>query len=113
MSRQVDLPSDSKIEKLEGTAGTTMDEGVDAKDLTACCALCCVSTNLYCTWPGCIGCHQKGDLCCIQIEGVACKVRPLPSGDVGDACGVVNPIPYRYRNPNPNPNPIQTCCRSA
>eukprot|EP00620_Florenciella_sp_RCC1587_P020953 CAMPEP_0182556542 /NCGR_PEP_ID=MMETSP1324-20130603/769_1 /TAXON_ID=236786 /ORGANISM="Florenciella sp., Strain RCC1587" /LENGTH=230 /DNA_ID=CAMNT_0024768447 /DNA_START=82 /DNA_END=774 /DNA_ORIENTATION=+ len=73
-SKPIDLPSDSKIEKLEGTAGTTMDEGVDAKDLTAICALCCVSTNLYCTWPGCIGCHQKGDMCCIQIEGVACKV---------------------------------------
>ena len=76
MSRQIDLPSDSKIEKLEGTAGTTMDEGVAASDLISCCALCCISMNLYCTFPGCIGCHSKGDACCMQIEGVACKVRP-------------------------------------
>jgi len=73
-TKPVELPSDSKIEKLEGTAGTTMDEGVDSKDLIACCALCCIAQNLYCKWPACIGCHQKGDACCIQVEAVCCKV---------------------------------------
>ena len=45
-NKPIDLPSDSKIEKLD-TAGTTMAEGVDASDLTSCCALCCVICSLY------------------------------------------------------------------
>jgi len=69
----IDLPADSKIEKLD-TAGTTMAEGVDASDLTSCCALCCIICSLYPKFPACLGCHAKGDACCLQVESLLCKV---------------------------------------
>jgi hypothetical protein len=69
----VDLPADSKIEKME-TSNTTMDEGVDSADLIACCAMCCIVNSLYCKWPACIGCHSKGQCTCLELESVFCKV---------------------------------------
>jgi len=69
----VDLPSDSKVEKLESST-TTAAEGVDTKDLITCCAMCCISMNLYCKWPDCCGCYSKGQMVCLELESLACKV---------------------------------------
>eukprot|EP00622_Pseudochattonella_farcimen_P006336 FR742126.1.p1 GENE.FR742126.1~~FR742126.1.p1 ORF type:complete len:193 (+),score=27.19 FR742126.1:2-580(+) len=71
-SEPQELPANSEVQKLE--KGTTMDEGVDEHDLISCCGLFCVLCNIYTKFPACLGCHSKGQLICMEIESVMCKV---------------------------------------
>ena len=47
---------------------------VDEHDLISCCGICCILCNIYSKFPACLGRHSKGQLICMEIESVMCKV---------------------------------------
>jgi hypothetical protein len=61
-------------------------ESVDSGDLLPISACCCAISSLYTVYPDCIGCSGKGVCCCIEGEGLQCKLPKVGVTDPRICC---------------------------